>query len=361
MAPSPRASILGISPYKPGSSGRGHAGPVIRLSSNETPLGASPAAIAAARDAAQDISRYPEPGATPLREALAEAHRLDPARIVCGNGSDELLGLLATAYAGPGDEVLYSEHGFLMYPIAARTAGATPVTAPETDLTIDVEALLAAATPRTRVCFVANPNNPTGTAVDLAALRRLREGLPEQCLLVIDSAYAEYVDVADYDAGFRLVEDGANVTVTRTFSKIFGLAGSRLGWAYGPAAVVDALHRIRGPFNVNAAAQAAGVAAIGDLEFLERAQAHNRRWRPWLEDACRGLGLEVRPGVANFVLARFDREGPRTAEAAYAYLADRGIFGRRVAEYGLPDHLRFTVGLESENRALTTALAEFLE
>ncbi|MYE20472.1 MAG: histidinol-phosphate transaminase [Rhodospirillales bacterium] len=361
MEPVSRASVLGITPYKPGSSGGGHAGRVIKLSSNETPLGSSPLAVAAARAAADDLSRYPEPGATPLREALAEAHGLDPSRIVCGNGSDELLGLLAVAYAGNGDEVLYSRHGFLMYPIAARIAGAAPVTAPEADLVVDVEAMLAAATPRTRVCFVANPNNPTGTALDLAGLRRLREGLPESCLLVIDSAYAEYVEMDGYDDGRILVDERDDVVMTRTFSKIYGLAGLRLGWAYGPPAVIDVLHRVRGPFNVNAAAQAAGMASLRDHDFLARAQAHNRRWRPWLEATLRDLGLGVRPGVANLVLAEFERSGRRSAEAVYGHLAGQGIFGRRVAEYGLPRHLRFTVGLEDENLALTAALTDFLK
>ncbi len=356
----PRASVLAITPYQPGGSGDTWTGRVIKLSSNETPLGSSPKAMEAVRAATEGLSRYPDPGATPLREALAEAHQLDADRIVCGNGSDELLGLLAVAYAGPGDEVLYSRHGFLMYPIAARIAGATPVTAPETDLTVDVDALLAAVTPRTRICFVANPNNPTGTAVDLAALRRLRVSLPETCLLVIDSAYAEYVEMVGYDDGRRLVDEFSNVVVTRTFSKIFGLAGLRLGWAYGPAAVVDVLHRIRGPFNVNATAQAAGIASIHDREFLARAKAHNRQWRPWLENALRDIGLGVRSGVANFVLAKFEAEGAATAPAAYAHLVDQGIFGRRVAEYGLPDHLRFTVGLEEENRAVVATLADFL-
>ncbi|MCE2475868.1 MAG: histidinol-phosphate transaminase [Alphaproteobacteria bacterium] len=360
MAPVPRPSVLDITPYKPGSSGTGHAGRVIKLSSNETPLGASPKAIAAARAAADDLSRYPEPGATPLREAIADRYGLRPDRIVCGNGSDELLGLLAVAYADADDEILYSRHGFLMYPIAARIAGAVPVTAPETDLTVDVDALLAAATPRTRVCFIANPNNPTGTAVGLADLRRLRAGLPDTCLLVVDSAYAEYVEMEGYDDARRLVDEGANVVMTRTFSKIFGLAGLRLGWAYGPASVIDVLHRVRGPFNVNGVAQAAGMAAIRDREFLARAQDHNRRWRPWLEVALRELGLGVRPGVANFVLAEFDPAGPKSAAAAYDHLVGQGIFGRRVGEYGLPDHLRFTVGLEEENRAVAAALADFL-
>ncbi len=360
MPPVPRASVLAIDPYKPGSSGGERPGRIIKLSSNETPLGSSPRAAAAARAAAAGLSRYPEPGATPLREALAERHGLKPDRIVCGNGSDELLGLLAIAYAGAGDEVLYSRHGFLMYPIAARIAGATPVTAPESGLTVDVEAMLQAATPRTRVCFVANPNNPTGTALDLAALRRLRTGLPARCLLVIDSAYAEYVDREGYDDGFQLVHERDDVVVTRTFSKIFGLAGLRLGWVYGPDAVVDTLHRVRGPFNVNAVAQAAGLASLEDREFLLRAQDHNRRCRPRLEAALRELGLGVRPGVANFVLAEFEATGPKSSEAAYAYLGSQGIFGRRVIEYGLPHHLRFTVGLEDENRALVDALARFL-
>ncbi len=360
MSPVPRASVLAISPYRPGSSGDRRSGRVIKLSSNETPLGTSPKAAAAARAAVADPSRYPEPGATALREALADRHGLDPNRIVCGNGSDELLGLLALAYAGPGDEVLYSRHGFLMYPIAARMAGATPVSVPETDLTVDVEAMVGAATHRTRVCFIANPNNPTGTALDLTGLRRLRAGLPKRCLLVIDSAYAEYAEMEGYDDGGALVRERDDVVVTRTFSKIFGLAGLRLGWACGPDRVIDALHRVRGPFNVNAAAQAAGRAAVADREFLLRAQDHNRRHRHRLEDSLRELGLSVRPGVANFVLAEFEPGSPRSAEAAYAHLAGQGIFGRRVADYGLPHHLRFTVGLENENRTLIATLADFL-
>lgn len=359
MPASPRGSVSGIAPYVPGSAGAGHAGRVIKMSSNETPLGASPRAAAAVRAAAAEVSRYPDGGAGRLRGAIGAAHGLDPARIVCGNGSDELLGLLAVAYAGPGDEILYSRHGFLVYPIAARTAGAEPVAAPESGLTLDVDAMLAAAGPRTRVCFVANPNNPTGTFVTLEELRRLRAGLPESCLLVVDSAYAEYVRAPGYTDGRELVEGGGAV-MTRTFSKIYGLAGLRLGWAYCPAEVADALHRVRGPFNVGTCAQAAGIAALEDQDFVARARAHNDRWRPWLEEALAGLGLEVRPGVANFALAAFPAEGPHTAEAAYAHLAGQGIFPRRVAEYRLPRSLRFTVALGDENREAMAELALFL-
>lgn len=355
----PRESILGIAAYVPGSSGAGRTGRVIKMSSNETPLGASPRAVEAVRRAAADVDRYPDGGAVRLREAIGAAHGLDPARIVCGNGSDELLGLLASAYAGPGDEVLHSEHGFLVYPIAARAAGAEPVAAPETGLTLDVDAMLAAAGPRTRVCFVANPNNPTGTCVDAGELRRLRAGLPESCLLVVDSAYAEYVRAPGYADGRELVDEGGAV-MTRTFSKIHGLAGLRLGWAYCPEEVADALHRVRGPFNVGACAQAGGIAALEDPDFVDRAREHNDRWRPWLEEALAGLGLEVRPGVANFALATFPEGGPHTADAAYEHLAGQGIFPRRVAEYGLPRSLRFTVALGDENREAMAELARFL-
>ncbi len=360
MPPRPRSSVMEISPYVPGRAGNGKSGRVIKMSSNETPLGTNPAVVEAIRAVAEGVSRYPEPSSAALREALGAAHGIDPARIVCGNGSDELLTLLAIAYAESGDEVLYAQHGFLVYSIAARTAGAVPVRAPETDLTVNVDAMIEHATERTRVCFVANPNNPTGTVLRSEDLRRLRRGLPESCLLVIDSAYAEYVAMADYEDGRAMVDDGENVVMTRTFSKIYGLAGLRLGWAYCPPAVTDALNRIRGPFNVDVCAQAAGLASLENPSFVGQARAHNARWRPWLEQALSNLGLEIRPGVANFVLATFPEEGPHTAAAAYEHLMGKGILPRRVAEYDLPCSLRFTVGLEKENQQAAAEVARFL-
>ncbi len=356
---SPQPGIMDITPYVGGESAIPGVQRIIKLASNEGALGASPRAIAALKETAGDIFRYPDGGCQALRGAIGERFGLDPARMVCGAGSDELLGLLCRAYAGSGDEVLYTEHGFLMYPIAAKTAGATPVTAPETNLTADVDALLAAVTPRTRIVFIANPNNPTGTYLSEDELTRLRAGLPRDVLLVIDAAYAEYMDHPDYSPGERLVDAGDNVVMTRTFSKIFGMGGARLGWAYCPPVIADVLNRVRNPFNVASPAQAAGVAAIGDEAHTERVRAHTLQWRAWFSAQARALGFEVPESVCNFVLVRFPLETGRNAEAADAFLKSRGIIARRMGAYGLPDSLRVTIGLEDEMRAAVAALAEF--
>jgi histidinol-phosphate aminotransferase len=360
MAPTPRPGIMDIAAYVPGS--HGAPGVQVRavLSANENPLGASPRAIAAFKAHAEKLNRYPEGGANALRAALARQYGLDAARIVCGNGSDELIGMLVHAYAGPGDEVLYSQYGFLMYPIAARANGAVPVTAPEKDFRADVDAILKRATPRTKIVFLANPNNPTGSFLTREEVTRLADGLPRTTLFVIDAAYAEYVVRNDYSSGAELVDRRDNVVMTRTFSKIHGLAGLRIGWAYCPAGAADALNRIRGPFNVNAAAQAAAAAALEDVAFTDATRTHNDIWRDWLARKLTALGLGVMPSVGNFLLVRFAAEKDRDADAADAYLARRGIIPRKVAGYGLPDCLRITIGTEAETRAVAEALADFL-
>ena len=352
-APRPRDGVLEIAAYVPG---RHHADAarVYRLSSNESPLGASPRAIDAYRQAAGHLEDYPDGGASALREAIGEAEGLDPARLVCGNGSDEILHLLAQAYAGPGDEIVFSEHGFLVYRIATLAAGAAPVVAPETALTADVDALLACITERTKLVYLANPNNPTGTYLPRAEVERLHAGLPPHVLLVVDAAYAEYVEAEDYEAGAALVSASENVVMTRTFSKIHGLAALRIGWAYGPAAVIDALNRVRGPFNVNAGAIAAGAAGIRDREHVARARAHNARWLPWLVAQVEALGLTVTPSVGNFLLVHFpDEAGAAAADAA---LVAKGVLVRRVTPYGLPNALRVTVGSEEANEAFVAGL-----
>lgn len=366
--PVPRPGILSIKPYVGGESTVAGAKTVIKLASNESALGASPAAIAALKDSAARIHRYPDGHCTALRQTLAAVHGLEAAQIVCGAGSDELIALLCRAYTGPDDEVLYTEHGFLMYPIAARTAGATPIAVAETNLTADVNAILNAVTPRTRLVFIANPNNPTGTYLPVAELERLRRGLPDHVLLVIDAAYAEYVGRDDYASGEALVDagdsegqrGGASVVVTRTFSKIYGLGGLRLGWAYCPPAVADVLNRVRNPFNVSSPAQAAGCAALNDQALLARAHAHNDRWRAWTAEALRGFGLVVPDSACNFVLVRFPAELGRSAPAADGVLRQEGIIARRMEAYGLPDCLRITIGLEDEMRAAVAALARFI-
>jgi histidinol-phosphate aminotransferase len=308
---------------------------------------------------ADDMHRYPDPGWSALQAAIAKRYGLEAGRIVCGNGSDELIALLMRGYAGVGDEVLYSQYGFMMYPIATLSVGATPVVAPEKDFRTDIDALIARAGPKTKLCFVANPNNPTGTYTSASELARLRAGLPPHVLLVIDAAYAEYVSRNDYSAGAELVARHDNVVMCRTFSKIYALAGLRLGWAYCPPAVADVLHRVRGPFNVSAPAQAAGIAALDDLAFLDASRAHNDIWLPWLTKELEALGLTVTPSVGNFVLVKFP-SGAKNAAAANAFLNARAIIPRTVDNYGLPEHLRFTVGTEAEMRATVAALAEFL-
>ena len=357
--PRPRPGILGIQPYRGGNADIDDPRQVINLSANESALGASPRAVQAFQSSAAELHLYPDGGATKLRQALGAHHGLDPDRIICGNGSDELISLLAQAYSGEGTEVLYSRHGFLMYGLAAQGVGATPVTAAETALTADVDNLLAAATERTRIVFLANPNNPTGTYLPRAELERLRQGLRDDIVLVIDSAYAEYVARNDYIAGAELVDGGQNTVMTRTFSKIYGLAGLRIGWAYGPIEVIDVLHRVRGPFNANLPAQAAAIAALHDVAHTDAARTHNDIWLPWLTDQVGKLGIDAAPSIGNFILARFPG-GAEQCAAADRHLRERSIFCRQMAGYGFPDALRITIGTEAENHAVVDALTAFL-
>ncbi len=356
----PRPGIEGIEPYEGGESTLEHRERVIKLSSNEGALGPSPRAVAAYQAEAAEIHRYPDGHSSELRRAIARRFGLDAARIVCGAGSDELLCLLARAYAGDGDEVIHSEHGFLMYSIIARSVGAQPIAAPETGLKADVDQLLSLVTGRTRLLYLANPNNPTGSYLDAGELRRLHQGLPEHVLLVIDSAYAEFVTNDDYSPGIDLVDGAANVVMTRTFSKIFALGSLRLGWAYAPPAVVDILNRLRMPFNVTAPTQAAGIAAVGDLEFTEAARHHNEVWRAWLADRLVKAGLKVAPSAGNFLLVCFPDDASRDAAAADGFLNSRGIIVRRLGKYGLGGCLRITIGTEVEMHAVADALDDFM-
>ncbi|MFT6558079.1 histidinol-phosphate transaminase [Sneathiella sp.] len=358
--PTPKSGILDITPYVGGKSAGTGTGKVVKLSSNETPFGASPKAKDVLKDLADSLHLYPDGGSSALLAAIGEIHGLDPQSLICGNGSDELLSLLTNAYAGPGDEVLFCEHGFLVYELAALANGATPVKAPEKNLTTDVDALLAAVTDKTKIVFLANPNNPTGTYIPFSEVERLQAGLRSDILLVLDAAYAEYVTKSDYEAGISLVERSENVVMTRTFSKIYGLSALRVGWAFGPQAVIDVLHRIRGPFNVNAIAQAAAVEAVRDQEFVQKAREHNDKWLPILTQSLRGLGLDVTDSVGNFVLMNFKDTGKSAADAE-AFLSARGLVLRSVASYGLPDSLRMSIGLDEDNRAVIEALREFLE
>src|SRR5499433_3171519 len=360
LRPQPRPGVLDIDPYVPGKSAAPGVARVFKLSSNETPLGPSPKGIAAYRAVADHLQDYPDGSAAALREAIGHGFGLDPNRIVCGAGSDDLLNLIADAYLRDGDEAIHTTHAFLVYPIATRGSGATPIAAAEKNYTADVDAMLAAVSERTKVVFLANPNNPTGTYVPFDEVKRLHRGLPPHVLLVLDAAYAEYVRRNDYEAGIELVATCENVVMCRTFSKIHGLAALRLGWLYGPAHVVDAINRIRGPFNVNAPAIAAGVAAIEDLEHQERSREHNTRWLNWLTQEIGKLGLKVTPSVANFVLIHFPTEKGKTSDEADAFLTRRGLVLRALKNYRLPHALRMTVGTEEANRLVVEGLREFV-
>jgi histidinol-phosphate aminotransferase len=360
QAPVPQPGILDIAPYVPGESKVPSGVRPIKLSSNETPLGPSPRAIAAYRAEADSLERYPDGDATALRQALARQYGLNAERIVCGCGSDELINLLAHAYLGPGDEALYSEHGFLMYKIAALSSGARPVSVPEKDYRADIDAMLANVGARTKMVFLANPNNPTGTYIPHGEVRRLSKGLPSRTLLVLDAAYAEYVRRNDYEAGMELVATTENTVMTRTFSKIYGLAALRLGWAYCPGHVADVLNRVRGPFNVTAPAIAAGVAALADRAHADRAANHNDTWLPWVSVELAKLGLKVTPSVGNFILIHFPTIAGKDAASADAMLKTHGVILRQVAAYGLPGALRMTIGTEEDNRRVVALLATFM-
>jgi len=349
-----------IAAYVPGREEAPGAGKVYKLSSNETPLGASPAVGEAIGRLVGRLAYYPDGSSTVLRQAIASAHGLNAERILCSNGSDELLGLLCQTYLSPGDEAIFTEHGFLVYKIQILAAGATPVTVRETNFTADVDAMLAAVTERTKVVFLANPNNPTGTYLPFSEVKRLHAGLPAHVVLVLDAAYAEYVRRNDYEAGVELVAENENVVMTRTFSKIHGLAGLRLGWMYAPAAIIDAVNRVRGPFNVNAVALAAGAVAIGDKAHVEIAVRHNEEWLPKVSDGLRAIGLDITASVGNFVLIHFPEQPGKRADDADDYLTSRGFVLRRVAGYGLPNALRMTIGTEEANLGVIAALTEFM-
>jgi histidinol-phosphate aminotransferase len=352
--------VLDISAYVPGKSSAPGVARVFKLSSNETPLGPSARAIAAYQSVAKHLEDYPDGSASELREAIGGVFGLDPDRIVCGAGSDDLLNLLARAYLADGDEAIHTTHGFLVYPIATRGSGARPVVAPEKDYTASVDAILAAVTEKTKIVFLANPNNPTGTYISFDEVKRLHRNLPGDVLLVIDAAYAEYVRRNDYESGIELVATTENVVMTRTFSKIHGLAALRLGWMFGPSGAVSAVNRVRGPFNVNAPAIAAGIEAIRDAEHQERAREHNGRWLAWLAEEIAKLGLQVTPSVANFLLIHFPTTKGRMAQEADAFLTARGLVLRQVGVYGLPNALRMSVGSEEANRLVIAALKDFL-
>ncbi|MBP1805737.1 histidinol-phosphate aminotransferase [Rubellimicrobium aerolatum] len=351
----PQPGIMDIALYEAGVSHLEGKANILKLSSNENPLGAPEPAREAFLRAARDLHRYPSTDHAALRAAIGEVWSLDPRRIICGVGSDEIITFLCQAYAGPGEEVIHTEHGFSMYRISALAVGATPVEVPERERTTDVDAILSACTDRTRLVFLANPNNPTGTMIGEGELRRLAEGLPPQAILVLDGAYAEYVE--GYDAGAALIAGRDNVVMTRTFSKIYGLGGLRVGWGYGPQAIIDVLNRIRGPFNLSTAALLAAEAAVRDRAWVARCRSENARWRDWLARTLAEMGVPSDVSTANFILARF--ADPPEANACDEHLRSEGIIVRRVAGYKLPHCLRITVGDEASCRRVAHAIGQF--
>ena len=360
-APQPKPWIMDIAPYIPGKSKTDDGRKVAKLSSNENPLGTSDAARAAFAHHTHDLERYPDASAADLREAIAAAHGLDPARIIYGTGSDEVLHLAAGTFAGPGDEIIFVKYGFAVYEIATRRVGAIPVIAPDKDYATDVDSILACVTDRTRVVFVANPNNPTGTYAPRSEIARLHAALPEDILLVLDHAYAEYLSPEDDDGGMDLAKTASNVLVTRTFSKIYGLAAERVGWGYAAADIINAMHRIRAPFSFSIAAQEAAIAAVQDTAFVARSRAHNDVWLRWFADEIAKLGnagLRAVPSKANFQLVTF--EGAVSAEQAYKGLMDHGFIVRWLPGQGLGNGLRITIGTEEETRGLIAALRKIV-
>ena len=353
--PKPRPSVLEIKAYV-GGEAKAAGAKLHRLASNENPLGASPRAIEAYRSLSGELHRYPDGSATMLRQAIADQFSLPVDQIVCGAGSDELLSLLVGAYAGEGDEIVYSRHGFLMYPILAKAAGATPVSAPEIDLRTSPDAIIKAITPRTKMVMLANPNNPTGSFLTTEEIRALHARIPPDVLLVLDSAYAEYVVRDDYTAGHELVDEFQNVVMTRTFSKIYGLAALRLGWCYCPPHVADVLNRVRGPFNVNAPAIAAGVAAVQDTAFVDETRAMNDQLMPWLAARMEELHYRPYPSLGNFLLVSFP---PHNAEEIRLFLKSRGVLVRQMGAYGLADCLRITIGRQDDMEAVVDGIRQF--
>jgi histidinol-phosphate aminotransferase len=356
MAPKPLANVLEITPYVPGLAAESG----YKLSSNENPLGYSPVVREALEQSLDHMELYPDGGANKLRAAIADRYGLNADRIICGAGSDEIFQMLGHAYLQPGDEIIQTQFGFLVYQLVAKQCGATTISVPDVNMTANIDGIIEAVTERTKIVFLANPNNPTGTYVSFDEVKRLHEALPSDVLLVLDAAYAEYVKKNDYGSGMELAGSADNVLMTRTFSKIHGLAALRLGWAYSAASIIDALNRVRGPFNVGSLSQIAGIAALEDKAFEEKSAEFNQRELARVTDAIEATGLTVYPSVANFVLVEFFPEGQYTAANANAVLRENGLIVRDVTSYGLPNCLRVSIGVKEANDQLISVLTTFM-
>jgi len=359
--PTPKPGILEIHPYVPGKAKAEGIERPVKLSANENALGSSPKALEAYAEAGHSLQVYPDPRTSIVRAAIAEKFRLEPERLIFGCGSDEIFALLNQVFLEPGDNMVQGQYAFAAFAIGARACQAEVRAAPEPGFRIDVDELLKCVDERTRLVFLANPGNPTGTWIPFSEVRRLHEGLPPSVVLVLDGAYGEFCLDPAFDDGLELARSASNVVVTHTFSKLYGLAGLRIGWAYGPLEITQAVDRIRLPFNTTVPAQAAAAAALGDEDFRQASIELVERWRPWLTQQLGGLGLDVvGPSAANFLLIGFPQAPGRTAAEAEAFLSARGLLLRTLYNYGLPGHLRLTIGLEAQNRAVIEALAEFM-
>lgn len=359
MRPEVLNNIMDIVPYKGGEANIVGVEKVYKLSSNENPLGASKRALAAYIDASNKLNIYPDGAHDELRNAIASRYGLDSGRIICTNGSDEVFQLLGRAYLAPNDEIIQSEYGFLVYRLIAQQAGAKCLSAKTNGFKADVDAILDLVSPKTKIVFLDNPNNPCGTYIPFSEIQRLHAGLPKNVLLVLDAAYAEYVNKNDYSSGLELAGAHENVLMTRTFSKIHGLAALRIGWAYGPQNIIDALNRVRGPFNVNGPALSAGAAAIADEEFASQSQSHNNKWLETIKDEISKLGFETIPSVGNFLLVGFSKDPSKSADTADLFLKSKGLIVRKLGAYNLANYLRISIGEDDANLALLAAFKEF--
>ena len=357
-APKAHDWIADMAPYVPGKAKIDGIAHPVKLSSNECAFGPSPAAVEAFAQSAEQVLRYPEADSAALRAAIASVHSLDADRIICGAGSDDILTLLIHSYAGPGDEVIYSQYGFMVYPVQTKVVGATGIAVPNKNWAADVDGILAAVTSDTKLVFIDNPNNPTGAYLPWPEIERLHDGLPESVILVLDAAYAECVTAADYKAGAELVERAENVIMTRTFSKMYALAGLRVGWAYGPPAIIDVLNRVRMPFNVCLPGQPAAIAAVEDTEHLARSVEFNQEWRDAITARLDAMGLDAVDSQTNFVLVGFPTDTAHSAKAANEFLMQNGYIVRALPS--LPDHLRISIGRAEQNQAILSLLTEFM-
>lgn len=360
LAPSYISSIAPYQPGKPISELAREMGleesSIVKLASNENPLGISPQAYEAIQDALEDINRYPDGNSFALRDAVCKKFGLAPEQLVFGNGSNDILELAARAFLIPGAEAIYSRHAFAVYALVTQAVGANGVVTPARDFAHDLDAMLAAITPNTRMIFIANPNNPTGTLLDKQRLRDFLGQVPPQVLVVLDEAYDEYLPELHKSESVQWLGEFNNLIISRTFSKAYGLAGLRIGYGMANAAVADIMNRVRQPFNVNSIAQIAAVASLQDEAFVARSYALNQAGMKQITEGLVQLGLEYIPSYGNFVSFRISG-----ATRIYQQLLQKGVIVRPVANYDMPDYLRVSIGLFAENARFLQAMEEILK